>query len=324
MASEHAGPQRDVLIEVARLYYEQRLTQTEIGRKYNLSRSTVSRMLQRARDLGIVTITVNYEVARNYQVEDCLREAFSLREVRALRSRDRSSEAIRFGIGQLAAQLLRESMGECDILGMSYGRSIAMTVEHVRPIPQNGLTVVPVIGALGSDNPLIEGIDLTRQLATKLGARYRYLHAPLLVEDSRTRDLFMHEPTVNDVLKIAAKSDCVLMGIGSLQAESSGIIWNGYINRKERDWLHNIGVVGHMCAQFFDVKGRALDIGLNRRSISIGLDKLMKIKNVIAVAGTTDKASAILGALNGGTIDCLVTDDQAAQMVMSLAKQNKA
>ena len=38
--------------------------------------------------------------------------------------------------------------------------------------------MVPVIGALGSDNPLIEGIDLTRQLATKLGARYRYLHAP--------------------------------------------------------------------------------------------------------------------------------------------------
>ncbi|MCY4069998.1 MAG: sugar-binding transcriptional regulator [Chloroflexi bacterium] len=324
MDTELEVPQREVLIEVARLYYEQHLTQTVIGQKYNLSRSTVSRMLQRARDLGIVTITVNYEVARNYHVEESLRKAFGLREVRALRSRDRSPEAIRIGLGQLAAHLLRECMVDCDILGVSYGRSIAMTVEQVFPIPQNGLTVVPVIGALGSDNPLIEGIDLTRQLATKLGARYRYLHAPLLVEDSRTRDLLMQEPTVNDVLKIAANSDCVLIGIGSLQSESSGIIWTGYINRKERDWLHNIGVVGHMCAQFFNVEGQVLDIGLNRRSISIGLDALTKIKNVIAVAGTTDKASAILGALNGGYIDSLVTDDRAAQLVMSLAKQNRA
>ena len=134
----------------------------------------------------------------------------------------------------------------------------------------------------------------------------------------------MQEPTVNDVLKIAANSDCVLIGIGSLQSESSGIIWTGYINRKERDWLHNIGVVGHMCAQFFNVNGQVLDIGLNRRSISIGLDALRKIKNVIAVAGTTDKASAILGALNGGYIDSLVTDDQAAQMVMNLSKKNRA
>ena len=316
--------QRDILIEVSRLYYEQRLTQTVIGRRYSLSRSTVSRMLQRARELGIVTITVNHEVARNSSMEEALGSAFGLRDVRVLRSGDRSPDAIRIGIGQLAARLLRECMEECSILGVSYGRSIANTVEQVRPIPQGGLTVVPVIGALGSDNPLIEGIDLTRQLATKLGAKYRYLHAPLLVEDSRTRDLFMREPTVNDVLQIAAESNCVLIGIGSLQAESSGIIWTGYINRNERDWLHNIGVVGHMCAQFFDVNGQVLDIGINRRSISIGLDALKKINNVIAVAGTTDKANAILGALNGGYIDSLVTDDRAAQLVLSLAMQDQA
>ena len=109
-----------------------------------------------------------------------------------------------------------------------------------------------------------------------------------------------------------------------MQAESSGIIWIGYINRNERDWLHNIGVVGHMCAQFFDVNGQVLDIGINRRSISIGLDALKKINNVIAVAGTTDKANANLGALNGAYIDSLVTDDRAAQLVLSLAMQDQA
>ena len=312
--------QRQNLIEVARLYYEQELTQTEIGRQLNLSRSTVSRMLRRARDAGIVTITVNYDVMRDQAMEAAMKSAFALTDVRVLSSQGRSSERIRNGLGKLGANLLEESLQDSSILGISYGRSIASTVEQVRPRLSDGLTVVPVIGALGSDNPLIEGIDLTRQLATKLGARYRYLHAPLLVEDRRTRELFMQEPIVNNVLQVAANANIVLIGIGSLQAQSSGIIWTGYINRKERDWLHNIGVVGHMCAQFFDIEGTVLDIGINHRSISIGLEALRRIDNVIAIAGTTDKASAILGALNGGYIDCLVTDDRAARQVLELKK----
>ena len=311
------GP-RQTLIEVARLYYEMEMTQTEIGRRLSLSRSTVSRMLQRARDTGIVTITVNYEVLRDHALEDAMKSAFALREARVLRSRGRSFDSVRNGLGKLGASLLDESLDDNSTLGISYGRSLANTVELARPRQVDGLTVVPIIGALGSENPLIEGIDLTRQLATKLGANYRYLHAPLLVEDRRTRDLFLQEPTVNDVIQIAANADVVLIGIGSLQAQSSGIIWTGYITRKERDWLDNIGVVGHMCAQFFDVEGRVLDIGINQRSISIGLKALRRIDNVIAVAGTIDKAGAILGALNGGYIDSLVTDDRAARQVLEL------
>ena len=277
-------------------------------------------MLQRARDAGIVNITVNYDVMRDHAVEEAMKSAFALREARVLSSQGRSFDWIRNGIGKLGAKLLEESLQDTGTLGVSYGRSIANTVGQVRPRHSDSLTVVPVIGALGSDNPLIEGIDLTRALATKLGARYRYLHAPLLVEDRRTRDLFLQEPVLNDVLQMAANANIVLIGIGSLQSQSSGIIWTGYINRKERDWLHNIGVVGHMCAQFFDVKGNVLDIAINHRSISIGLEALRRIDNVIAVAGTTDKASAILGALNGGYIDSLVTDDRAARQVLELAK----
>ena len=320
MAIKAEEPERQTLIEVSRLYYEQSLTQSEIGRQLSLSRSTVSRLLRRARDSGVVTITVNYDVMRDRATEEAIKSAFGLREARVLSSRGKSSDSIRRGLGKLGANLLEECLAEASTLGMSYGRSIASTVEQTRPRRGEDLTVVPIIGALGSDNPLIEGIDLTRQLAAKLGARYRYLHAPLLMEDRRTRDLFLQEPTVNEVLQVGANANLALIGIGSLQAKSSGIIWTGYINRKERDWLHNIGVVGHMCAQFFDVTGKVLDIGINHRSISIGLAALRRIENVIAVAGTIDKAGAILGALNGGYIDTLVTDDGAARQVLALAK----
>ncbi len=310
--------ERSLLVEVARLYYEQNLTQAEIGHRVNTSRSTVSRLLQEARDSGIVTITIDYDVVRDHDLEATLQAEFNLIDVRVLRSYDRPMSVVRKGMGQLAARVLEGVVTNGSVLGISYGRSIADTVEQVRPTYYSDVMVVPIIGALGSDNPLIEGIDLTRELARKFGARYRYLHAPLLVEDRRVRDSLIQAPTVQEVLKIGAESDTVIIGVGALQAENSGIIWTGYINTEERNRLQSISVVGHTCAQFFDMDGNILDIDINYRSISIGLEALRSIKNVIGVSGGVDKARAILGALQGRYINILITDDQAARRILEL------
>ena len=308
----------NILIEVARLYYEQQLTQAEIGQRISVSRSTVSRLLQEARDQGVVTIIINYTVARDANLEKQLQITFGLKKARVLCSNGQPRDVVRKGMGQLAARLLEKLIDNDLILGVSYGRSIADTVAQVRPSHHENVTVVPVIGALGSDNPLIEGIDLTRELATKFGAKYRYLHAPLLVENARMRDLLVQEPTVQEVLSLGNQSDIALFEIGALASDTSGLIWAGYLNRKDLSWLQNKGVVGHMCAQFFDAEGQLVDIDLNHRAISIGLPNLRNIETVIAVAGSEQKAEAILGALHGGYVDILVTDDAAANRILAL------
>ena len=47
------------LVKVAKLYYEQDLTQQEIAGRMKLSRPQISKMLTKARRLGIVHISVN-------------------------------------------------------------------------------------------------------------------------------------------------------------------------------------------------------------------------------------------------------------------------
>jgi lsr operon transcriptional repressor len=71
-----------------------------------------------------------------------------------------------------------------------------------------------------------------------------------------------------------------------------------------------------MCAQFYDDDGNVMDIPFNTRTISIGLDALKQIGTVIVVAGTKEKSRAILGALRGGYIDVLITDEAAAQGII--------
>jgi deoxyribonucleoside regulator len=313
-----ADQERDLLIEAATLYYEEELTQAEIGQRLNTSRSTVSRLLRDARAQGIVHITINYPWARNSRLEAQLKQTFDLPDARVLRAGGMAVDDALEGIGTLTARYLQNVIREDMVLGVSYGRSIAATIRNLQPQRELPLVVVQLLGALGSDNPLIEGANLARNLAAKYGASYRFLYAPLVVEDARTRDLFMQEPLVQDVLAVGRQADIALVGIGALGDEAPSLIWRGYLAATDLARLQRMGAVGNMCAQFFDAHGCMLDTDLNRRSISIGLDGLATCELVVAAAGGRKKAPAILGALRGGYVDVLVSDDQAIDEVLAL------
>ena len=299
------------------LYYEEGRTQAEIGRRVGTSRSTVSRLLQEARSRGVVQISIDYSLARDSLLERELGERFSLKEVRVLRSFGRSEDEVIGGMGQLAASYLDEVIRDGMIVGVSYGRSVASVVQRVKPKNLADLVVLQVIGALGSGNPLQDGPDLARQLANTCGGAYRYLHAPLMVESARTRGLLSHEPLVKDLLQTARQADVILMGVSPLTPDTAGLIFTDYLNKVDLERLSASGAVGHMCAQFFNEDGNLTDTPFNERAITIGLETLRDVREVVTVAGGLGKAQAILGALRGEYMDVLVTDDAAAQAVLA-------
>jgi DNA-binding transcriptional regulator LsrR (DeoR family) len=236
--------------------------------------------------------------------------------------KDRNEEEIRKGTGVLAARLVDAYVKDGSILGISYGRSPASTVAALAPNRQVAITVVPIIGALGSDNFEIDGPELIRSLAQIYGGKYRYLPAPLLVKDTRTRDTLVQSGKIYDILALARKAHIALLGIGAPGSGVSSLIWGGYLNKRELALVSEQGAVGHMCGQFFDREGNLLDVELNHRVIGIGLKALQKIKTVIVAAGGEAKAAAILGALRGRYLNVLVTDDAAARKILALASSS--
>jgi DNA-binding transcriptional regulator LsrR (DeoR family) len=197
---------------------------------------------------------------------------------------------------------------------------LASTISALSSGRKVAVTVVPIIGALGSNNPCIDGPELVRQMAQHYGGDFRYLPVPLLVDDARTRDTLSQSPQIYDTLALARKSHIALLGIGAPDPDISSMIWSGYLNERDLIALKEQGAVGHMCGQFFDIDGQFLDTEINRRAIGIGLKTLQTIKVVIAVAGGEAKAQAILGALRGKYLNTLVTDDAAALKVLALAQ----
>ena len=306
-----------ILVEVAKLYYEDGLNQAQIGQQLRISRSAVSRLLKDARTKGIVKIEIDYKWVRDSALERDLAQTFDLKHVWVLRSEGRSEDEMIDGLGYFAGHYLDSAVRSGLVLGVSYGRSLASTVRHAGARAVTDLTILQIIGALGSGNPLQDGPDLARQLANKYSASYRYLYAPLLVESPETRDRLVQEPLVRDLLHTVREADIVLTGVGPLSADASGLIFQGYLNRRDYERLQALGSVGHICAQFYGEDGQLVPSDVNERAITIGLDVLQSVPTVVIVAGGAGKVRALRGALRGGYASVLVTDEVAARGVLA-------
>lgn len=53
-----------LMVKIAQMYYEQDFTQAEIARALGIYRTSISRMLKKVREQGIVTISINYNYTR--------------------------------------------------------------------------------------------------------------------------------------------------------------------------------------------------------------------------------------------------------------------
>ena len=92
----------DLVRLLARLYYVDGLDQNEAAQISGISRSQVSRLLARARETGIVRISVEEYVARNGDLELSLAQAFHLQHAIVVRALHPAvAESVRHAVGYL-------------------------------------------------------------------------------------------------------------------------------------------------------------------------------------------------------------------------------
>jgi len=310
----------EVLAYVAELYHQRGWTQADIAKELGISRSSISRMLDEARELGIVETRIHYPAHRDQELETILQKRFTLTAVYILRSRTIPPERKLQRIASLAATHIEGRLRPDLILGLSWGTGVFETVQLLPRQTLPAVRVVQFIGAVGSGNLSIDGPEVARLAATILGAEYRYLNAPLVVSNEPTCQLLLAQHTVAETLALARQSHVALVGIGSTDPSVSSLLRAGYLTEDELRTIEVAGAVGDVCARHFDLQGQILDIDINHRIVGISVDDLRRVPEVIGVAGGVRKARAILGALRGQLIDTLVTDDDTAHEILRLAQ----
>ena len=259
----------ELLAEVAILIYEQGLTQQEVAERIGVSRSTVSRLLDEARQRGIVQVYINTPFHRSVDLQSRLCERFALREARVLVSRWPRLSGDVAAAGHVGRLLLEGALLRNDMrVGVAWGTALYELVRAFRPLDRDThIAVVQIIGSIGAIDQNVDGANLAHEFARLVRGRYYDLHAPLVVETPQLREALMRERDVAEVLAMARQADMALVGIGSVE---TGLLQPGARRLPERGGLAHsraASAVGDVCAHHFDCNGVELPIDLNQRVI---------------------------------------------------------
>jgi DNA-binding transcriptional regulator LsrR (DeoR family) len=304
-----------LLVKLAKLYYEDGLTQMEIGRRLGLSRIKVSRMLRMAREEKVVQIMISPGGKTDTDLEHALENKYGLAETIAVVPSKYSSTTIRAQLGLAAAQCFLRGLKGSETVAITWGRTLSAMVGALTTEHYPDLRVVQGLGGLSEPTSDVDGVDLTRRMAQTLGARAVILSAPGIVNHKLTKDALMKERHIADVLTRTARADIALVGVG-IPSSDSVVRTNKVFTEGEIDRLLAKGAVGDIGLRYFDREGIAIRDEVNYRIMGMELEQLKMIPRVIAISGGSEKVSALRAALRGNLINVLVTDDRTARALL--------
>jgi DNA-binding transcriptional regulator LsrR (DeoR family) len=304
-----------LMLQAARLYYQDSLRQQDVAKELGVSRPTVSRLLAQARQEGIVQIAVLDPFATFEDLEGRLAEAFHLRQAVVVAGEGTSGDLLRRRLGLAAARYLHSALNNDDLVGIGWGRTLHAVVEELDAERKVEIRVSPLLGGLGQLSPSFQVNDLARRLAEAFGGDWQPLYAPAFISDPSTYQALSNVADIERVIQSWFSLDIVLVGIGhfALQRQSS-MLFADYMDDDLLQELERRGAAGDLCGRFFDVQGQ--QCFYERGVIGIALEQLKTLDHVVGVAGGAEKAAAILGALRGGYLNVLVTDTVTAKSML--------
>lgn len=306
---------RELLGKVARLYYEYDLTHQEIAEVVHVSRVKVTRLLQQARDLGIVEIRVNSAASPYTDVESLLSRQLGLNEAVVVPYSDDTTK-LRQAIARAAAGYLQRILRDDMVVAISISRTIALIPKYlVDPRPIRAIFAAAV-GGLSRGSAGMNPHAPIDQLALAFGGVAEHMPAPAIVGSAAIASALLNEPAISRTVERAGAADAILLGVGSVTG-SVQLVEEAVVTGGELVELIHLGAVGDMSAHFFDRQGRDIDHKLSRRIVGLDLDQIRAIPIRVVAAGGSEKVDALYAAITSRLISVLVTDSRAAQLLLA-------
>ncbi|WP_283621440.1 sugar-binding transcriptional regulator [Limosilactobacillus avium] len=304
-------------LKVATLYYREGYNQQDIATELNISRATVSRLLQFGRDQGLVTIKINNPLAPLDQLRTRLLEKYpTLKKVIIVPGKDNPLEEV----GTAAARYLEEIVKDNDILGLGWGRTLYHVALHIAPKDVSGVKVVQMKGSVANTETKNYAFETVNTFANAFHTLPQYLPVPVIFDHAKTEKLVANDTHIKYILRLGKEADIAVFTVGTVR-DSALLFRLGYFTKEEQEKLQN-EAVGDAFSRFIDSRGRVVDHDINERTIGIDLTELRKKKHSVLVAANVAKVPAINGALTAGYANTLVIDQESANDLLAFSPKS--
>ncbi|QNN53586.1 sugar-binding transcriptional regulator [Nocardioides mesophilus] len=304
--------QRRLLSAIARRYYLEDAAKTDLAKEFSMSRFRVARLLQQARETGVVTIEINDLDERRDALSADLAEHLLLDECVVVKAGE-DEEDNRRRLARAASLRIKEQVRDGDLLGLSWGRTLAAIGEELADLPP--CTIIQLTGTVGNDlrqSP----VEVIRRIAGRSSVDAVAIFAPLFAASETAAQTFRSDPAVRGALERYADLSLAVLAVGSWTPPITQL--DTLVTEADRAELALEGTLAEVAGIFLREDGSTVDAAVTRRRISVSVDELLATPQVLAVAGSVEKAPAIAATARSGLITSLVTDDRTAGALLAL------
>jgi DNA-binding transcriptional regulator LsrR (DeoR family) len=295
-----------LMIKVSWYYYFDNMTQQSISEFLGISRMRVVKLLDKARNTGIIQFKIREDSASRLQLEKRLAETYSLKDTFIVPSPP-NEIAVNENIAQAAAMYINNRLGNNNFINMGYGDTQSRILNNLATMAEHPLSVVSMTGGVS--------YYLPNNMSTIFNAKLYLIPSPLLVSSKEVVEALQNEGSINEVSRMLQLSSLSVVGIGSI-GDNATIIKSGILSKNDLLYLQMKGAVGDILCHFIDKDGNLVETNIEERLITTSLPTLLNLNNVIGVAAGDDKVAAIKAVLKGGYIDILITDESTALQLL--------
>ena len=301
-------------VQVSKLYYLDGATQAEIGKKLNLSRPTISRLLQFAREKNIVKISINDPLSNIEDLQHQLKEKYQLKDVIISTPESNETAEILSSLGKATARYLDKKVKDNDVIGVSWGKTLVSVARQLIPNDRKNVQVIYLKGTVANSTHNNYVVEVTKCFNKCYHTQAQILPLPLIFENKQIKEMVIKDKFINEILDTGKRTSVALFTVETTEQDAT-LFELGYFNDQQIKTLQE-KAAGGLVSRFIDERGKIVDDQLNDRTVAIALDDLKQARESVLIAGGMNKLKAIKAALAGKYANVLVTDSLVAQHLL--------
>lgn len=306
------------VIEAAKLYYLLDYNQHDIAKLLGVSRPTVSRLLQTAKNEGIVQIKIRDATDDIKNLSEKLEQKFKLKKAIVVSIPQYENNIIKNYLGEKAASYLSEIVKDGDIIGVTWGTTLYHVAIELKQMFVNDVKVVQLKGGVSHSQTHTYASEILYLFGKAFNTNPLYLPLPAIVDHVVVKQAMEADRHIRKVIEMGKEANIAMFTCGPIKSESL-LFQLGYFTEDDLEMLYS-KAVGDICSRFFDIQGNICNESLNERTLGINLEEFKKKEYSILVAGGAQKIEGIYGALKGEYANVLITDQYTAQFLLDKEK----
>ena len=299
-----------LMVKAVWYYYFEGRTQQQIADLMGIHRMRVVKLLESARQNGIIRFQLRKDNEERMALEQELISRFHLEDA-FLVPAEGDTEMNQVGVAEAASMYIRDRISEDSFINIGYGNTPSRILNNLATMVDAPVNCISLTGGVSYYLP-----DVRSHV---FNARLHLIPSPLFTSTPEMARAVREEAHVQEITRMISLAEMSVVGIGAMD-EQATIFRSGVLSPSDLTYLKMRGAVGDLLSHFYDAAGNLVESPLEDRLVSTDLETLRQLKHVIGAAAGEKKVQAIHAALLTGTLNVLITDLATAEKILTLER----